>query len=94
MQIDLFIGFVGVCISVLTFFIGRMMQAKEGGLSDGMLKSDVEYIKRRTDEVLIEQKTISKDLTELSKKIVEVEASTRQAHKRIDEIVGGKKWMR
>ena len=53
------------------------------------LTADVRYIRSSIDEIKLENKAIQKDVSELTKKLVEVEASTREAHRRIDDIVKG-----
>ena len=53
------------------------------------LTADVRYIRSSIDEIKLENKAIQKDVSDLTKKLVEVEASTREAHRRIDDIVKG-----
>lgn len=53
------------------------------------LTADVRYIRSSIDEIKLENKAIQKDVSDLTKKMVEVEASTREAHRRIDELAKG-----
>lgn len=65
---------------------------KDEGEESGTLKTDMAYIKRRIDDVLLEQRDTNKALNEtnkalntLSERVTRVEESTKQAHKRIDD---------
>lgn len=53
------------------------------------LTADIRYIRSSIDEIKLENRAIRTDLDELKAKIVEVEASTKSAHKRIDDIKKG-----
>lgn len=48
-------------------------------------KADTEYIKRRVDDILLEQRTTNTKLDNHAERITRVEESVKQAHKRIDE---------
>ena len=50
------------------------------------LTADVRYIRSSIDEIKLENKAIRQDVSDLSKKVVEIEASTKSAHKRLDSI--------
>jgi hypothetical protein len=52
------------------------------------LKLDVEYIKRGVDDIRIEQRAQGQKVDELSERVTRVEESSKQAHKRIDELKG------
>lgn len=56
---------------------------------EGTLKSDTEYIKRRIDDILLEQKETNKSINLLAERVTRVEESVKQAHKRIDVFAGG-----
>ena len=58
---------------------------EEGG-RNGSIRSDIEYIKRRTDDTLIEVKETNKGLQSLTERVTRVEESAKQAHKRLDHI--------
>jgi len=56
------------------------------GSKDGELMADTQYIKRRIDDVFLEQRDTNKSITTLSERVTRVEESAKQAHKRIDRI--------
>lgn len=76
---------VGGC-TIATFFIARSHDAHKKGKSSGIIASDIEYIKRRVDDVLFEQRETNKILDAHGERITRVEESVKQAHKRIDEV--------
>jgi uncharacterized membrane protein len=52
------------------------------------LKLDVEYIKRGVDDIRMELRAQGQKVDELTERVIRVEESTKQAHKRIDEMKG------
>ena len=60
---------------------------KKEGIEAGTLKTDIEYIKRRSDDVLLEQKETNKNINVLSERLTRVEESTKSAHHRIDQFI-------
>ena len=53
------------------------------------LTADVKYIRSSVDDIKLEYRSIQKDVSDISKKVVEIEASTKSAHKRIDDLTKG-----
>jgi peptidoglycan hydrolase CwlO-like protein len=74
-----------VC-TLVSFFIGRQAAAKQKGELDGEKHADIQYIKRRVDDILLEQKDTNKTLESHGERITRLEESAKQAHHRIDEI--------
>jgi septal ring factor EnvC (AmiA/AmiB activator) len=72
--------------SIAAFFIARSHDAHKKGKSSGIVASDIEYIKRRVDDVLFEQRETNKILDAHGERITRVEEGVKQAHKRIDEV--------
>lgn len=87
----LVIGMLGTVSTVLFSWIayrtGLHRDARQEGARGGALLSDIEYIKRRTDDMLLEQRDIGKKLSVLSERITRVEESAKQAHRRIDTLM-------
>jgi peptidoglycan hydrolase CwlO-like protein len=50
------------------------------------LTADVRYIRSSIDEIKLENKAIQKDVSDLTKRVVEIEASAKSAHRRIDDL--------
>ena len=53
------------------------------------LTADVRYIRDSIDEIKLENKSIQKDLLELKTKVAEIDAATKSAHKRLDDMKKG-----
>ena len=58
---------------------------KKEGAEEGTLRADIEYIKRRSDDMLLEQKETNKNINVLSERLTRVEESAKSAHQRIDK---------
>ncbi len=87
------IGAVGTVCGIVFGYIGYQKGLKtdnyKEGNEDGTLRADTQYIKRRIDDVLLEQKETNKSINSLSERVTRVEESAKQAHKRIDRIERG-----
>ena len=51
------------------------------------MTADIRYIRQSIDEIKLENRSIRQDLTEVQTKLVEVEASAKSAHKRLDDLM-------
>ena len=51
------------------------------------ITADIRYIRASIDEIKLENRAIRTDLDEVKSKLVEVEASTKSAHKRLDDLM-------
>lgn len=84
------IGTVGTVCGVVFGFIGysrgSRREVREDSREDGALKADTEYIKRRIDDVLLEQRNANITLSVHAERITRCEESSKQAHLRIDEL--------
>lgn len=88
MDINVLISMAGTLCGVVFGYAIFKRNLKKDGEENGTLKTDTEYIKRRIDDVLLEQKDTNKSLNILSERVTRVEESAKQAHKRIDELKG------
>lgn len=59
---------------------------KKDGSENGKHSADIEYIKRRTDDILLEQRNTNITLQSHAERITRVEEAVKQAHKRLDTI--------
>lgn len=97
MEVAVVISITVAIISAIAAIFGMYMAFKnynrfinkdvrEDSQAAGNLQSDVSYIKRRIDDVLLEQKEASKIIADHSERLARVEESAKQAHKRIDAV--------
>jgi len=77
---------VATALTIASFFIARAAETRKRGQDDGELKADISYIKRRVDDIVLEQRETTKTLDIHGERITRVEESVKQAHKRIDAL--------
>ena len=92
MQIEIvtLIGVIGTVCGVIFGYIGYQRGLKKDstdtGKNDGVLLSDVGYIKSGIDDLKRKQELTDERHYALAERVTKVEESAKQAHHRIDEI--------
>jgi len=76
----------GIIFGYVGYLKGLRKEFKSEGKEDGELKANTEYIRRRVDDVLLEQRDLNKTMNNHAERLTRVEESVKQAHKRIDRI--------
>lgn len=76
----------GVVFSYIGYRTGLKKDSYKEGEQTSSLKTDIQYIKRLIEDVLLEQRRINDTLNSHSERITRVEESSKQAHKRIDRL--------
>lgn len=80
-----------ICAVVFAFAAFRRNQKKDDtdeGSSKGTIISELGYIKGGVEDIKAEQREQRKTNTDFIERLVGVEASAKQAHKRIDTLEG------
>ncbi len=88
MEIGALLSAVSVVLGIAGFFIGRLSASKADGKQDGVILTEIGYLKSGVDDI---KRKIEEDDTryyKLAERVAAVEQSAKQAHKRIDEIGG------
>lgn len=83
---------IAFCALLFTFLNYRRTQNQDTSASAterATMTADVRYIRTSIDEIKLENRAIQKDVGELKTKIVEIEASAKSAHKRLDDLMKG-----
>jgi len=92
-NVVILIGLIATICSIVFGYLGYSNGTKKEnvaeGTESGALKADTEYIKRRIDDVLLEQRDTNKTLNAHAERLARVEESAQSAHKRIDELKKG-----
>jgi len=81
---------VAVCALLFTALSFRRTQNKDTSaeaVEKATMGADIKYIRTSVDEIRLDNKAIKADVSALQTKIVEVEASTKSAHKRLDDLI-------
>lgn len=86
--IGLLCTILGVVISYAVFFRNVKKDNKDEGQEVGTMLTELGYIKSGVDDIKAEQKEQRKTNVEFITRLTAVEASAKQAHKRIDRIEG------
>ena len=83
-------GLVGTGCSILFGFMAFKRNQKsdeqQDGRENGTLLTEIGYIKGGIDDIKAEQREQRKTNTEFMERLVAVEASAKQAHKRLDTL--------
>lgn len=73
-------------VAILTLLRNGKKDNETAGESRGVMASDIGYIKAGVDDLKKENRDNRESLELLRVKVAEVDSSTKQAHKRIDEL--------
>ena len=79
-------GLSGIIFSYLKWGKSRDQDMQSEGRQDGMMLTELGYIKANTDDIKAEQKEQRKINTEVYERLASVESSAKQAHHRIDHL--------
>lgn len=79
-------GIAGVVFGLVTLFRNKKEDDNKEGRESGAILSDIGYIKAGVDDIKAEQKEQRKMNMDIERRLTSVEESTKQAHKRIDEL--------
>lgn len=87
--ISIVIAFCALLFTALSFRRTQNQDTSASATERATMSADVRYIRSSIDEIKLENRAIQKDVTDLKTKIVEVEASVKSAHKRLDDMQKG-----
>jgi peptidoglycan hydrolase CwlO-like protein len=78
------------CLTALAAIITLARNGKKDTAAEAIqrakMTADIDYIRTSIDDIKLENKSIQRDLTDLKAKVVEIEQSTKSAHKRLDDL--------
>lgn len=80
---------IALIFTALTFKRNADHDTGASAAERATMNANISYIRTSIDEIKLDNKAIQKDVSELTKKVVEVEASCRAAHTRIDDLMKG-----
>lgn len=81
---------LAIVFGYIAFVRSRDKDKSEDIKTDATMLTEIGYIKANTDEIKAEQKDQRKTNIEFAVRLTDVEASAKQAHKRIDTMEGRK----
>lgn len=72
--------------SIIAFFHNRGKDRYNSGQDHEEIKSDIKYMRNNFDNLRLDVKEVARKQDSLSERVIRVEESTKQAHKRIDDL--------
>lgn len=77
---------VGMILGCLAWRRNDKSDTKEEAKENGELRADITYIRNGIEDIRVDMRAQVQRHGELAERVTRVEESTKQAHKRIDEI--------
>lgn len=77
---------VALLFTVLTFSRNTKKETESAAAGRATMTADISYIRTSIDEIKVDNRVIQKDVSDMKAKLVEVEASAKSAHKRLDDL--------
>lgn len=87
--ISLVIAFSALLFTALSFRRTSNHDTRETATERATMTADIRYIRSSIDDIKIDNKAIQRDIGDLKTKVVEIEQSTKSAHKRLDDLMKG-----
>ena len=87
--IAIFVPLIALMFTVMSFSRSKHHDTSVDASERATLSADVRYIRTSIDEMKVDNKAIQKDVSDLTVKVAQIDASAKQAHKRIDDIMKG-----
>ena len=85
--ISLVLAGCALLFTAMSFRRTQNQDTSETATQRATMTADIKYIRSSIDEIKIENKVIQKDVSDLKTKVVEIEQSTKSAHKRLDDMI-------
>lgn len=85
--ISLVIAACALLFTALSFKRTSNQDTSEAAAERATFAANLQYIRSGIDEIRVENRVIKTDIVELKTKIVEIEQSTKSAHKRLDDLI-------
>lgn len=87
-EMSLLFGAIGTVLGVLGAIITMKKDSKNQGASEASISSKVDYIARGVDDIRLDLKDQARKIESQNERLIRVEESSKQAHKRINKLEG------
>jgi len=95
MEATVWIPIVLSCIMAIVAIITLARNTKKDSDKEieqrANMTADIKYIRDSMDTIKVDNRKIQSDVGDLKIKVIEIERDVRSAHKRLDDMQGGKK---
>lgn len=85
-EIGLLIAAVSLVVGYLSYALNRSKEIKTEGRQGAETNAKLEYISKGVDDIRIDLKANEKQMIVLGERITRVEESSKQAHRRLDNV--------
>ncbi|EJR71342.1 hypothetical protein [Bacillus cereus] len=85
-EIGVLIAIASALIGYFSYSLNRSKEIKSDGQQGAEMKAKLEYISKGVDDIRIDQKASERQMVSFGERITRVEESTKQAHKRLDNL--------
>jgi peptidoglycan hydrolase CwlO-like protein len=85
-EIGIVIAILGLVVSYQAYQLNKTKDVKTDTQESAELKAELGYIRKGVDDIRIDLKANEKQMIALGERITRVEESSKQAHKRIDNL--------
>lgn len=85
-QIGVLIAALSLLVSYLAFSLNKQKETKTESRQDAKIQAQLDYIGKGVDDIRIDLKANERQIGALSERVTRVEESTKQAHKRLDNV--------
>lgn len=85
-EIGALIAFLMLVIAYLGYSLNKTKEIKSDGQQSAEVRAELGYIRKGVDDIRIDIKANEKQIVTLGERVTRVEESSKQAHKRIDNL--------
>ncbi|WP_077704930.1 type II secretion system protein [Virgibacillus dokdonensis] len=85
-ELGIVVAILGLVVSYLGYQLNKSKSIKTDSRDTAEVRSELGYIRKGVDDIRIDLKANEKNIAHLSERVTRVEESSKQAHKRIDNM--------
>ncbi|PFM62552.1 hypothetical protein COJ48_18845 [Bacillus cereus] len=85
-EIGVLIAVLSLAISYFAYSLNRTKSIKSDGQQSAEMKAELGYIRKGVDDIRIDLKASEKQMIALGERVTRVEESSKQVHKRLDNL--------
>lgn len=85
-EIGLLIAVLTLAMGYLSYSLNKSKEIKSDGQQSAEVKAELGYIRKGVDDIRIDLKANEKQMIALGERVTRVEESSKQAHKRLDNV--------